>query len=93
MNNYIHKHMLVLRTKKLLVRSTRVGSDISYSNKQTEKILIRQLFQELPDLGLLCLKGLTHFNERHSDSVVDLRRGIEGPLVRDLLETLCCVIE
>ena len=37
--------MLVHRTKKLLVRATSVGSDISYFHKQTEKTLIRQLLQ------------------------------------------------
>ena len=37
--------MLVYRTKKSLVRSARVGSDLSYFHKQTtlEKTLIRQL--------------------------------------------------
>ena len=40
----------------LLVRSTSVGSEISYFQKQTEKTLIRQFLQELPDLGLLCLQ-------------------------------------
>ena len=44
--------MLVHRTKKFLVRSTSVGSDISYFHTQTE----------LPDLGLLyfakALKGV-----------------------------------
>ena len=44
------------RTKKLLVRSTSVGSNILDFHKQTEKTLIRQLLQELPDLGLLCLQ-------------------------------------
>ena len=29
---------------------------MSYFHKQTEKTLIRQLLQELPDLGLLCLQ-------------------------------------
>ena len=49
--------MLVHRTKKLhFVRSTSVSSDISYFHKQTEETLIRQLLQELPDLGLLCLQ-------------------------------------
>ena len=48
--------MLVHRTKKLLVRSTSVGSDISYFHKQKEETLIRQLLQELPDLGLLCMQ-------------------------------------
>ena len=44
------------RTKKVLVRSTGGGSDISYFPKKTESTLIRQLLQELPDLGLLCLQ-------------------------------------
>ena len=48
--------MLVQRTKKLLVKYTCVGSDISYFHEQTEKTLIKQLLQELPDLGLLCLQ-------------------------------------
>ena len=48
--------MRVHRTKKVLVRSTYVGSDISYFDKEIEKTLIRQLLQELPDLGLLCLQ-------------------------------------
>ena len=48
--------MLVHRTKKLPFRSTNVGSDISYFHKQTKKTLIRQLLQQLPDLGLLCLQ-------------------------------------
>ena len=48
--------MLVHRTKKLIIRSTSVGSAISYFHKQAEKTLIRQLLQELPDLGLLCLQ-------------------------------------
>ena len=53
--------MLVHRTKELLVRIIRVrsisvGSDISYFNEETEYTLIRQLLQELPDLGLLCLQ-------------------------------------
>ena len=47
--------MLVHFTKILLVRSTSLGSDISYFYKQTEYTLIRQLLQELPDLGLLFL--------------------------------------
>ena len=47
--------MFVHETNKLLVSSTSVGSDISYFHKQTEYTLIRQLLQELPDLGLLCL--------------------------------------
>ena len=50
--------MLVHRIKKLLDRSTSIGSDISYFHKQTEQTLIRQLLQELPDLGLLCLQKL-----------------------------------
>ena len=33
-----------------------LGSDISYFHKQTEQTLIRQLSQELSDLGLLCLQ-------------------------------------
>ena len=41
---------------KLLVMSTSVGSDISYFHKQTKKTMTRQLEQELPDLGLLCLQ-------------------------------------
>ena len=48
--------MLVLRTKKLFVRLTSVQSDISYFHKQTELTQIRQLLEELPDLGLLCLQ-------------------------------------
>ena len=51
--------MLVHRTENLLVRSTSgtsVGSDIPYFDKQTEQALIRQLLQELPDLGLLYLQ-------------------------------------
>ena len=68
--------MLVLRTKKLFVRLTSVQSDISYFHKQTELTQIRQLLEELPDLGLLCLQkhwkaslwgkglmsGFTHIN-------------------------------
>ena len=56
------KHHLGTVSKKILEGlnmfdgTTRVGSDISYFYKQIEKILIRQLLQELPDLGLLCLQ-------------------------------------
>ena len=35
---------------------TSVGSDLSYFHKQKEKALIRELLQELPSLGLLCLQ-------------------------------------
>ena len=56
--------MLVHRTKKLIVRSTRVGSD-TYFHKQTEKTLIRQLLRELTEpplknhknIGFLCKTG------------------------------------
>ena len=48
--------MLVDKTNELLVSSASVGSAISYFHKQTELTLIRQLLQELPDLGLLCLQ-------------------------------------
>ena len=48
--------MLVHRTKKLLVRSTCVGSDLSCFHEQTDYTLIRQLLQELPDLGVHCLR-------------------------------------
>ena len=41
------KFMFVYRTKKLLVRPTSIGSDISYFHKVTEETLIRQLLQEL----------------------------------------------
>ena len=35
--------------------------DQTYFHKQTEKTLIRQLLQELPDLGLLCLQKCKKF--------------------------------
>ena len=58
----------VHRLKKLLVRSTSVGSAISYFHKQTEQTLIRQLLQRLPDLGLLYLGkpdlGLLYLGKR-----------------------------
>ena len=57
MNNYIKKTFtFVHRTKKLLFRSTGVGSDMSYFLKQTEETQIRKLLKELPDVGLLCLQ-------------------------------------
>ena len=44
------------RTKKLLVRSTCVGANMSYFHKQIDKTLIRQILQELPDQGHLFLQ-------------------------------------
>ena len=47
--------MLVHRTKKLIVRSTSVGSDISFL--QANRVDPDQAaLVELPDLGLLCLQ-------------------------------------
>ena len=61
MNNYINKFSCWYTEQRnylseLSVRSISVGSDISYFNEETEYTLIRQLLQELPDLGLLCLQ-------------------------------------
>ena len=50
--------MFVHRTKKLLAWPTSVGSDMPCSRMQTEKTPIRQLLQELPDLGLMFAKEL-----------------------------------
>ena len=50
--------MIVHRTKKLLVMSTSVGSYLIIFLSQTELTLIRQLFQELSDLGLLCFQSV-----------------------------------
>ena len=46
--------MFVNRTKTLCMMVS--GPLVSYFHKQTEKALIRQLLQELPDQGLLSLQ-------------------------------------
>ena len=43
--------------------------------KQTEKTLIRQLLQELPDLGLLCLQKCSHVRSHNSNMHVELSSG------------------
>ena len=55
MNNYINKlSCLYLKQRNYLSGSL----VIIFFHKQTEYILIRQLLQELPDLGLLCLQKI-----------------------------------
>ena len=55
MNNYINKFSrLYIEQRNCLSEPLVKDHILSYSHKQTELTLIRQLFKELPDLGLLC---------------------------------------
>ena len=58
LNNYIN-FQFYSQNKEITSQVGKCKDHIlSYFHKQTEKTLIRQLLEELPDLGLLCLQKM-----------------------------------